>query len=189
MPPLGASRIVGLDLSLTSTGIAIVDVASGELPAWKTFRVESTGHRGDTLAQRRQRLSDLAQAICAHVGNPRLVVLEAPAFSRTVGSQHDRSGLWWLIVDILALDGVPVTEVMPSGRAKYGTGKGNAAKDAVLAAAIRRYPDADIQGNDVADAVILAAMGARHAGFPVEGNGLPIPNLSAMAGVVWTTEG
>jgi crossover junction endodeoxyribonuclease RuvC len=103
------------------------------------------------------------------------------------GSQHDRSGLWWLVLDPVHWDGRArdVVEVPPTCRAKYATGKGNAPKDAVLAAAIRRFPDWDITGNDVADAVILAAMGARHLGHPIDQ--MPAAHLTAMAAVRWPT--
>ena len=73
----------------------------------------------------------------------------------------------------------------PTARAKYGTGKGNAAKDAVLAAVIRRYPAVDVTGNDEADALILAAMGARHLGIPLELSPVPGPCLDALLKVRW----
>ena len=70
--------------------------------------------------------------------------------------------------------------VPPSCRAKYATGKGNAGKDEVLLAASRRYPHAPIVGNDDADAVVLAAIGARLLGEPVE-DSLPKTHLDALA--------
>ena len=76
-------------------------------------------------------------------------------------------------------------EVPPALLKKYATGRGNAAKDEVLAAVVRRYPHADINGNDIADAVVLAAMGARHREAPIE-NSLPALNASALAKVNWS---
>ena len=80
----------------------------------------------------------------------------------------------------LAASGVEVLPVPPAVRAKYATGKGNAGKDEVLLAASRRYPHAPIVGNDDADAVVLAAIGARMLGEPIE-DSLPKTHLDALA--------
>ena len=70
----------------------------------------------------------------------------------------------------------------PTSRATYATGKDNAGKDAVLAAVVRRYPDVDVTGNDEADALVMAAMGARLLGHPLE-DSLPQSHLRALAGL------
>ena len=70
--------------------------------------------------------------------------------------------------------------VPASSRAKYATGRGNAGKDEVLLAVSRRYPHAPIVNNDQADAVALAAMGARLLGEPIE-DSLPKTHLDALA--------
>lgn len=170
-------NVIGIDLSLQSTGIAG--------PGW-TDRIRSTGRRADTLAQRRNRLRTLADQITARAQGAALIVVEAPAYSRNAGSMHDRSGLWWMVVDRLHAHGIPVAEVAPTSRARYATGRGNAAKDEVLAAAIRRYPAADIDGNDVADAVILQAMGLDWLGHPPA----PVPQThrAALGAVAWSVE-
>src|SRR5690606_742936 len=108
-----------------------------------------------------------------------MVVIEAPAYSRATGSATDRAGLWWAVYDTLA-ESCVVLPVMPNVRAKYATGKGNAGKDAVLAAAVRRYPSIDISGNDTADAVVLMAIGRRLLGEPID-DPMPALNLSALA--------
>ena len=84
--------------------------------------------------------------------------------------------------------GVPVLPVPPSCRAKYATGKGNAGKDEVLLAVARRYPHAPVGGNDEADALVLAAMGARLLGEPVE-DSLPKAHLDALAKLALPTSG
>ncbi|HET6917068.1 MAG TPA: hypothetical protein VFH56_13330, partial [Acidimicrobiales bacterium] len=152
------SVVIGLDLSLTATGFA----ADGTL---RTIR--STGRAGDDLTARLARLDRLTGAIAGEVarvaneaGRERVVVvIEAPAFSRTTGHQHDRSGLWWLVVSELASwDGVDVVEVSPTARAKYATGKGNAGKAAVVSAVSHRY-EVTFTDDNTADAFVLRAMG------------------------------
>lgn len=177
------NTVVGIDLSLRSTGIAVIH-SDG---AVTTRTVTSTGKADDDLAAREHRLYVLTQRIVQNgrgYGSPPLVVIEQPAFSRTVGSQHDRSGLWWFVVRGLVEDGCRVVEVSPTARATYATGKGNAAKDRVLAAVVRRYPGVEVDGNDQADALVLAAMGARHLGRPID-DPMPATHLRAMSAVRW----
>lgn len=160
------TRCAGVDLSLTSTGVTLI----GADNSITTGRVRSKGSNNDPLELRHTRLSDLAwqvvQLVTSH-GTPSLVVIEAPALSRVGGHNHDRSGLWWLVVSML-LGVTTVVDAPPSVRAKYAAGKGNAGKDEVLAAVIRRYPQANITCNDEADALALAALGARAMGEPIE---------------------
>lgn len=170
-------RICGIDISLASTGVAG--------PGW-VQRITSKGKRADSLADRRARLDRIASQVRGIVSGADLAVIEQPAYNTPGGSTHDRSGLWWLTVDMLLHLGVPVVEVSPTARAKYATGKGNAGKDAVLAAVVRRYGHlADIDGNDVADAFILHAMGMDASGRPLVD--VPKTHRDALAKVAWPT--
>ena len=180
-----ALTVAGVDLSLTSTGIARARFEA-ELMTSVVRRIESKGKAGASLRDRATRIERLVQTVFDETHDAGLVVVEGPSYGsarESSGSRHDRSGLWWRTVDAILADGRDVVEVPPSVRAKYATGAGNAGKDAVLAAAVKRYPLWDITGNDVADAVILAAMGARHLGHPIDS--LPQLHLSAMTKVRW----
>lgn len=175
-------KIVGLDLSLASTGVAVI---AGRHAA--VDRIQ-TKPRGDALHARRGRLADIRAHIRVWTTSTDLVVVEGLAYASRSPHATERAGLWWLIVDDLLARDAPVAIVPPSSRAKYATGKGNAGKDQVLAAAIRRYPDTNVTGNDQADALILAAMGARALEQPIDD--LPKTHLDAMAKVAWpSTEG
>jgi crossover junction endodeoxyribonuclease RuvC len=171
--------VIGLDLSLTSTGIAVID-RDGPITL---RRIATTGKTTDTLAERWYRLDRIVGPLKHLVDRhqPALIVIEGPSYGSRTGHQHDRSGLWWLVVDALP---EPIVEVPPTVRMRYATGKGQAQKDAVLAAVVRRYPHADVTGNDVADALVLAAMGRRWLGCPIE-TSLPNTHLAAMDGVRW----
>lgn len=176
--------IAGLDLSLTSTGIAVI-YGNGTIG---THRIQSKGKKGASIAGTAQRIEGIVQSAIGLVADEgrlacTLAVIEAPSYGSTMGSQHERGGLWWSVAIALERMGVPIATVSPQGRAKYATGKGNAGKDEVLAAVIKRYTEADVAGNDIADAVVLAAMGARHLGMPVDD--VPMKNLEAMAGAKW----
>lgn len=172
---------VGIDLSLTSTGLAIYDpaevVPGGEVYTDYVKSKPSTipGYEGML-----ERFQGIGRRVLAQFANYDVrVFLEGPAYGRAQNA-HLMSGNWWLLYQLLHDEGCEVTVIPPSNVKQYATGKGNAAKDQVLAAAIKRYPDIDIPGNDVADAVILLAIGMRMAGRPLERDGLPATHLKAL---------
>ncbi|WP_280454130.1 hypothetical protein [Nocardia brasiliensis] len=171
--------VAGLDLSLTSTGLAKIANTPGAVPTVGT--ITSSGGKDATFPQRYARLCGLADAILDELpfDPDTLVILEAPSYGSTTGSQHDRSGLWWMVYDRLRGLGHVVGTVTPTGRAKYATGKGNAGKDAVLAATVRRFPDIAVDSNDIADAVQLMAIGRRLVGKPID-DPMPALNLTAL---------
>lgn len=178
--------VVGVDLSLTSTGLARIH---------SDGRVEVARHRtkptGDDIRSRSLRLRRIAATVTRSCAGASLVCIEGPTYGMK-GEQgaHDRAGLWWLVAARLDAMDIPVVEVSPTTVKVYATGKGggpDASKDAVLAAVIRRYIDrVEVSGNDEADALILAAMAARHLGFPVE-RSLPQTHLRALLAVRWPT--
>ncbi|GAB3830290.1 hypothetical protein [Kribbella italica] len=183
-------RVAGLDLSLTSTGIAMIHLGK---PEW-TYTAKSTGKKTDNLATRQQRLSALCQEIVGEIvphTHVDLAVIENPSYGSSFGSPHDRSGLWWMVVDALMSFEIPVATVSPQGRAKYGTGNGAAKKPEVYAAAKATYEPLGfhIPNNDVGDAVILAAMGSRHIHWPLADirpdDPTDIKKLEAMGGAAW----
>jgi Holliday junction resolvasome RuvABC endonuclease subunit len=165
-------NVVGLDLSLTGTGVASVD---------GTRLVRSTGHKGDTLVQRAHRLAGLhAEITSALTGSIDLVAIEAPSTGHARGSSgsvHDRSGLWWLVVTDLVDWGVPVVEVPPATLKKYVTGKGNAQKPDVRMEIFKRY-GIDLRDDNEADAFALRALGLDLLGHPLAV--MPAANRAAL---------
>lgn len=172
------THVVGLDPSLTSFGVAVVGGGSPALVA----RVKSTGRRGDDVVARQRRIHDLGTSVLEYVPTHALVVMEGPAYSSSTSGMWDRAGLWHDVLRRLISRGHEVVVCPPTSRAMYATGKGNAGKDAVLAAVVRRYPDVDVAGNDEADALVMAAMGARLLDAPLE-DSLPQSHLRALAGL------
>lgn len=168
--------VVGLDLSLTGTGIArILSSESGH--HWVDHTRLGTDTAGLDLAARGKRLNGLSHRVTGHLarlGRPDLVLVEQPSYGSSGGSAHDRSGLWWLVLSRLTAAGVPVAEVTPVHLKMYATGAGKGGKDAVLAETARRYRDLapELSTNDEADALILAAMAWQHVtGTPL----VPLP--------------
>lgn len=183
---------IGLDLSLTGSGVAVAmsEQDARDIDPDPRFTVATFGRKGsatESLTERRGRISTLGQEIRDLATSlpwwPNLAMIETPAYDQTSGKTHDRSGLWWEVVRIFQAElGVDVVEVGTSKVKIYATGKGVGRKDAVMAAAIRRYPDVAISNNNESDAFILAAMGMRLLGEPIE-ESLPQTHLRAMEGL------
>lgn len=152
---------IGLDLSLTGSGIA----STG---GW----CETVGAKDITtqdLDDRLDAIDALVDSIVVLVGRrASIVCVEIPAFSRAGGGTLERSALWWQVVRTLRRREVPIAEVPIQARMRYATGKGSASKGAIIDAVARRWPQFETGGDDnLADAAVLAAMGADWLGHPL----------------------
>ncbi|MDQ0990690.1 hypothetical protein [Streptomyces sp. V3I7] len=177
-------RVVGLDLSLTSTGVAGTSWARAYRP----------GRR-----RSHERLDWLLAGVADSVRDGTdLVVVEGAAYAQ--GGQagyHELAGLWWLVTQYLWRNRIPYAVVTPHGRTIYATGRANpaqewprkdrsrVAKGMVRSAAVERY-GVECEGPgryDQADATILAAMGLDWLGYPT----VPVPDSHrrALEAVRW----
>lgn len=130
-------------------------------------------------------MTDLANRI-RDTGFGVLVVVEGPSLGQARQSGvHDRSGLWWLLVDWCLEYGHQVVEVPPAVLKKYATGKGNANKGAMVDATARRFPEVDTGSGDDnrCDALWLAAMGLDQLGRPL--TLMPAAQRAALERVAW----
>lgn len=175
---LWAPRVLGLDLSLTGTGICRIGAQGVEL--LQTVRPgKRTGH---------ERIAYILEEIRAaqRQASLDLVVIEGPSYG-SQGAQrghHERAGLWWLVTHGLYARGRSYAVVAPKARAKYATGSGNDGKAAVLAAVRERYAGRARPADDnQADALVLAHMGVDHlGGYFVD---VPEHNRRALARADW----
>jgi Holliday junction resolvasome RuvABC endonuclease subunit len=171
--PGGAPTIRGLDLSLTSTGVA------GNAGWVETLKppAKLRGH---------ERMAWLKAAILEHVRSADLVVVEGPSYgnqgAQRQSGHHERAGLWWLVTHALWTAGIPTAVAPPASVKKLATGKGNAGKDDMVLAAARRF-DWFAGDNNSADALWLAVAGAERLGAPMVA--LPQLNLTALDGIAW----
>lgn len=170
---------IGVDPSLTSTGVAVIGSGTVHLSTIRT-----TGTKLATWQQRETRLRRIRSSVCevaaAHRDDTIVVGIEGPAYAQNLGHSHDRAGLWWALYFALASYVAEIVVVPIQARIRYATGKGAGGKDVVLAAAIKRYADVEIGGNDEADALLIAALLARRGGEPIEDKILPKACLVAL---------
>lgn len=161
------TTIVGIDPSLTSSGIARIRLNDDDQWTARTWSCPTTGKRGDTLDDRNDRMTYIVSQLAPMWQSADLAVIEAPAYNQPGGSTWDRAGLWWRIVHRLAGAEVPVAMVGPKTRAKWATGNGGSGKRPVIAAAKLAWPGADVSNSDKADALVLASIGAQALDLPV----------------------
>ncbi len=132
--------VLGLDLSSTSTGWCLDGTCGVIVP------------KGDLHTRCRLMRDEVGQ-----LDTPDLIVVEA------IGTRHVQTAIALATVHALVLDywrqfAVPVVTVSPATLKKFATGKGNATKTQMVAAAIRCGWDGDGQ-DDACDAWWLWAMG------------------------------
>lgn len=171
------TAVVGLDLSLTGTGIC---TDHGCYLVKPTKSLDGLARMRWIRGQVRDRA--LLDPWPGPWPQDVLVVVEGLAFASHTGKASERAGLWWMIQDDLA-DRARIAVVTPSGRAKFATGKGNAPKDTVMLEAARRLPNLGITDNNTADAAVLYAMGRDHLGQPV--TPFPATHRAALDAVTW----
>ena len=159
-------QIIGLDLSLTATGIA--------LPDSTTLTIRSK-HRG------MERLADIRQVILGLAAGTDLIAIEGYSYGSGHGA-HQLGELGGTIRLALWDAAIPYVEIAPTQRAKYATGRGNAAKHLVIselsARTGRTFPD-----DNQADAYILHAMTLDHYGHPIID--LPKTHRDVLTAITW----
>lgn len=173
-------RVIGVDLSLTSTGIARLELDdNGTITGSHTEAVTSEPADG-TLTQRIRRVDYVATSVGdaiapTYVPHPDLVVVEGASFGSTGGQAQERAWLRGAVYLHLYGIGIDVIEVTPSTLKLYATGNGRASKTHVVQSVRHHYgthfdiPLRKSDGReDVADAIALAAMAARSIGHPID---------------------
>jgi Holliday junction resolvasome RuvABC endonuclease subunit len=175
------SYIVGLDLSLTSSGIAILsdclptaqavpahqqgyDVAPAVLRS-----VGEDGKRADSYRTRSRRVRRQCAAIMRildpYLGTV-LALVEGPIYAgKVLPSYFDRAGLFHGVFGALDARGIPIAVVSPTTGHQFVTGKGHADKSDIVVEASKWWPDVFVHNDDEADALGYAAMGAMHVGL------------------------
>jgi Holliday junction resolvasome RuvABC endonuclease subunit len=144
-------RIVGLDLSLTSTGVACINGPGDRSEA--TWTIKSR-HKG------MQRLCEIRNYVRPVSMPADLVLIEGYSYNSRNGGERlgELGGV--IRVDLWEA-GIPYVEIEPARLKKYATGKGNASKDAVFGAAVHRA-GREFATNDEADAWWLLQMALAH---------------------------
>ena len=174
-------RVVGLDQSLTSSGIANID---GTLETLKP----KDAWRGP------QRLVWIRDQVLERVATADLVLMEGYGYDaggrrgkkgEKVGGSHSHAlgELGGVLKTAMYENGIRYVVVIPQHIKMIATGKGNVSKEEVLVAAVKRL-DLEPKDNNQSDAAWLRILGLLHLGLPVID--LPASHLRALDAVDWT---
>ncbi|MBV9869445.1 MAG: crossover junction endodeoxyribonuclease RuvC [Frankiaceae bacterium] len=162
-------RVIGIDSSLTATGLARIDYGGQNIWTIDTATVGAPKPTADkskrAMARRVNALLDQIEgALDASVD---LMAMEGLAYGAKGDSAWVLPWIFGRVIELAEKHDKPLIIVATSARAKYATGNGRADKDTVLAAAIKRWPEADIANNNEADATIVGVVGMHYLGHPL----------------------
>ena len=182
-------RVVGLDLSLTSSGMS----------DGTTHRAVQTQPDQPLEARLERVLCEVRSFVLGRTSasdlEASLVVIEGGAYSRgtqSAAAEH-LSGLRLLVRHMLWSEAVPFAMVAPTCLKAYTAGTGTAAKARMVKAVKDRHgidlADVKVKDGryDMADAAALAAMGYAWIKQPLPTAGPPAPMASLLA-VKWPDE-
>lgn len=152
------ATVVGLDLSITSTGLA--HTVSGEA-CWHLIKPKLVKDR---------RLGEIKAQVREYVTGAEFVLVEMlPPNMKGAGITGMVQGV---IRDMLAENGIPYGDIGPSSLKKYATGKGGASKTEMSLAAMKRA-GVELAEDNLCDAWWLWVMANDHLGQPV----FPLPKI------------
>lgn len=192
--------VVGLDLSLTNAGIAVLTDGRPTLltAVGHTREGKSHAHRSRRIVSQSRAIMD---AIAAGSGaapgraepwNTRFdlaVIEDQLEHGPMLPSALDRSALWWGVYSSLLAKRIPIAVMNPTTLKAWTTGKTRSpikgeAKRQMLAEVKTWWPAIPVRNDDIGDALALAAMGAFHLGEPMPFE-IKDRHHNAMESVTW----
>lgn len=172
VPGVSLKSLVGLDLSLTSTGVSI---------AGETFVISTKFREAERLSFISTTILDLClerKISCA--------IIESYAFASRVSRAHSIGELGGCVRMKLWENDIKYVDVPPTCRAKFATGKGNSSKNDVMSAISAKtgIVFAGSGSDDMCDAWILEQMGLAHLGLSQYT--WPEVNMSTLQTIDWS---
>lgn len=163
--------LMGLDISLTSTGYSI-DGSTG------LIKVNSRG------AERLHEISRAVLVICSEYSVD-AVILEGYSFASRNSQAHSIGELGGCIRMRLWENKIPYVEVPPTSRAKFATGRGNAGKTEVISSISSKtgLVFSGSSADDECDAWVLEQMGLQRLG--ISGYSWTKEQISALEKIDW----
>lgn len=179
-----SGRAVGIDLSLTATGIALDD-GDCMIVGMSGVTNMSWEHRLRTIGVM---VSDICAAVLDHIdgqGVDVAVCIEGLDQANPYGGQIERSYMWCSVVQALIIEGVQVY-VAPSAQVKmYATGNGAAHKEDVIEAVATQWFFQVGRDDNKADAAACCAIARAKLGIPF--TEVPLAQERALAKVMPVT--
>lgn len=175
--PTNPPHVCGVDLSLTSTGLAWPDGRTQTLGRDGITAIRDVGARTEAM----ERLSiELTATIMSDSPWPVLVVIEdLTQRGGAAGISTEKAHVWWSVVRNLHANGRPVLPVPVKTAKLYAFGKGDANKREMMTSIQETFPGWEIRktgkrgtvlttlDDNKADAVALMAVGCHLLGYPL----------------------
>jgi crossover junction endodeoxyribonuclease RuvC len=164
--------VIGLDLSLSSTGICSKE-------GFFAYQAKTKG------MERLVEIRDGVMLVVAAQEDP-VVMVEGYSFSSRNSQSHALGELGGVVRVALYEAGVPYIDVPPTSRAKFATGKGNASKSEVVSSVSARTGIAWVGrgSDDMCDAWVLREMGLARSGESEYD--WPAVNMTALDKIDWS---
>jgi crossover junction endodeoxyribonuclease RuvC len=145
--------IIGLDLSLTSSGVVVLVDGGIVHKETITSKPNTNGYYGE-IARLLDIVSRISTLVYRHA--PTIVAIEGMAFmAKNTTALVQLSALNYFIRRELFISGIPFIIVAPPTLKKFITGHGNAQKDHMMLEIYKRYNETLLDNNQ-ADAYALA---------------------------------
>lgn len=157
MPAL-CSLVVGIDPSLTSTGLVVINKGI----VTEQHAIVSKPSKEKTPKAETERLMTIRDSITRSVvtaRKPSVVLIEGLAFmARNTTALVQLAGLNYFIRETLVRGMIPFVIVSPTSLKKFASGKGNVDKNVVMMEVYKRWGFSP-ENSDVCDAFVLAQIG------------------------------
>ena len=146
------AQVVGLDLSLTGTGVCLY--SSGTI---ESYTIDTQKRLG------MDRIDYIVSKCLDAASSCDVIVMEDLALQSRNGKAMERAGLAYVLRWRLWKVGKPFILVAPGALKKFVAGKGNAEKDKMILEVYKRF-GIEAADNNQADAIGLAYIGAAYLG-------------------------
>ena len=180
------TKVLGIDPSLTSTGLAGRGWTATIKPAHRSRvhrdRDDDSNDARLRTAYNHQRITTITSQLDDYLTGVDLVVMEGLAYDAH-DTDRQLAGLSWILRDRLFRRAIPYALVPPSTLKQFVTGNGAAGKDLMWSLVTDWFDWFDGDTHDEADAAGLMAMGHAHLGAPL--GPLMEHQVTALGKVVW----
>jgi len=147
--------VLGLDLSLTGTGMCVVETGA-ERGLLTTINTTAKTRTEDRLITIRRHIAQASSGVDA-------AIIEGLSYGSVGGAQAERSALHWMVrVDLYQM-GVPFVVVTPMSLKKFVCGTAKAEKSMMIREVFRRW-GVEAANDNEADAAALAHLGLVYYG-------------------------
>ncbi len=149
------SLIVGIDPSLTGTGIVVL--RGGEVELAETIKTKSSVSLINRVSVIYRTIANILEET-----TPSLIVIEGFSYGSRGRAVFDIAYLGWRIREelerIRKQNGIPWMNIPPAQLKKFATGKGTANKEVIMQQVYKRW-GFEASDNNIADAFVLAQIG------------------------------